>query len=77
MLSRPQARLVFLPGWDRPPYAVPLPPSSLLVEPSECDPYFDQIGCSHPGCEPAYPTPVCKKLCQWKPALEPVKALQR
>ncbi|KAK1362510.1 Cathepsin B [Heracleum sosnowskyi] len=29
----------------------------------ECDPYFDQTGCSHPGCEPAYPTPKCKKQC--------------
>lgn len=29
----------------------------------ECDPYFDTIGCSHPGCEPAYPTPKCVKKC--------------
>ncbi|XWS35993.1 hypothetical protein CRYUN_Cryun20dG0043700 [Craigia yunnanensis] len=29
----------------------------------ECDPYFDNIGCSHPGCEPAYPTPRCVKKC--------------
>jgi cathepsin B len=29
----------------------------------ECDPYFDQIGCSHPGCEPAYRTPKCVKKC--------------
>ncbi|TXG63157.1 hypothetical protein EZV62_010151 [Acer yangbiense] len=29
----------------------------------ECDPYFDDIGCSHPGCEPAYPTPKCVKKC--------------
>ncbi|KAG8477555.1 hypothetical protein CXB51_030420 [Gossypium anomalum] len=29
----------------------------------ECDPYFDDIGCSHPGCEPAYPTPMCEKKC--------------
>ncbi|KAK2418933.1 Cysteine proteinases superfamily protein [Trifolium repens] len=29
----------------------------------ECDPYFDQIGCSHPGCEPAYRTPKCIKKC--------------
>ncbi|KAK4282654.1 hypothetical protein QN277_014004 [Acacia crassicarpa] len=29
----------------------------------ECDPYFDQIGCSHPGCEPAYPTPMCVRKC--------------
>ncbi|RYR52309.1 hypothetical protein Ahy_A06g027243 isoform D [Arachis hypogaea] len=29
----------------------------------ECDPYFDQIGCSHPGCEPAYSTPKCVKKC--------------
>nr|CAB3499991.1 unnamed protein product [Digitaria exilis] len=30
----------------------------------ECDPYFDQVGCKHPGCEPAYPTPVCEKKCK-------------
>ncbi|CAA6653808.1 unnamed protein product [Spirodela intermedia] len=30
----------------------------------ECDPYFDQIGCSHPGCEPSYPTPTCEKKCK-------------
>lgn len=30
---------------------------------AECDPYFDQTGCSHPGCEPAYPTPKCKRKC--------------
>ncbi|KAH7578149.1 hypothetical protein JRO89_XS01G0346300 [Xanthoceras sorbifolium] len=29
----------------------------------ECDPYFDDIGCSHPGCEPAFPTPKCVKKC--------------
>ncbi|KAK8687780.1 hypothetical protein V6N13_086577 [Hibiscus sabdariffa] len=29
----------------------------------ECDPYFDDIGCSHPGCEPAFPTPRCVKKC--------------
>ncbi|KAM0957759.1 hypothetical protein ACFX13_026433 [Malus domestica] len=29
----------------------------------ECDPYFDSTGCSHPGCEPAYPTPKCVKKC--------------
>ncbi|KAK9035698.1 hypothetical protein V6N11_077731 [Hibiscus sabdariffa] len=30
----------------------------------ECNPYFDDIGCSHPGCEPAiYPTPRCVKKC--------------
>ncbi|OWM79705.1 cathepsin B-like protease 2 [Punica granatum] len=29
----------------------------------ECDPYFDDIGCSHPGCEPAYPTPKCVRKC--------------
>ncbi|GMI98023.1 hypothetical protein like AT4G01610 [Hibiscus trionum] len=29
----------------------------------ECDPYFDDIGCSHPGCEPAYPTPKCVQKC--------------
>ncbi|KAL8544738.1 hypothetical protein ACS0TY_005099 [Phlomoides rotata] len=31
---------------------------------AECDPYFDKSGCSHPGCEPAYPTPKCEKKCQ-------------
>ncbi|CAA0826866.1 Cysteine proteinases superfamily protein [Striga hermonthica] len=30
----------------------------------ECDPYFDNSGCSHPGCEPAYPTPKCQKRCK-------------
>ncbi|KAM3311040.1 hypothetical protein ACQJBY_031598 [Aegilops geniculata] len=30
----------------------------------ECDPFFDQVGCQHPGCEPAYPTPVCEKKCK-------------
>lgn len=29
----------------------------------KCDPYFDQTGCSHPGCEPAYPTPKCVRKC--------------
>ncbi|KAJ4847729.1 Cathepsin B-like protease 2 [Turnera subulata] len=29
----------------------------------ECDPYFDDIGCSHPGCEPLYPTPKCVRKC--------------
>jgi len=29
----------------------------------QCDPYFDQIGCSHPGCEPTYRTPKCVKKC--------------
>lgn len=29
----------------------------------QCDPYFDTIGCAHPGCEPAYPTPQCVKKC--------------
>lgn len=29
----------------------------------QCDPYFDQIGCSHPGCEPGYGTPKCVKKC--------------
>lgn len=33
---------------------------------NECDPYFDNIGCSHPGCEPSYPTPTCEKKCQQK-----------
>nr|AXQ06498.1 papain-like cysteine protease [Vriesea carinata] len=30
----------------------------------ECDPYFDNTGCAHPGCEPAYPTPQCEKKCK-------------
>ncbi|KAK1644345.1 hypothetical protein QYE76_062150 [Lolium multiflorum] len=30
----------------------------------ECDPYFDQVGCKHPGCEPNYPTPACEKKCK-------------
>lgn len=30
----------------------------------ECDPYFDQDGCQHPGCEPAYHTPKCEKKCK-------------
>ncbi|XP_074287675.1 cathepsin B-like protease 2 [Silene latifolia] len=29
----------------------------------ECDPYFDTIGCSHPGCVPLYPTPKCSRKC--------------
>ncbi|PON48443.1 Cysteine Protease [Parasponia andersonii] len=29
----------------------------------ECDPYFDDIGCSHPGCEPGFPTPKCVRKC--------------
>lgn len=29
----------------------------------ECDPYFDDIGCSHPGCEPGFPTPKCARKC--------------
>ncbi|KAJ8545215.1 hypothetical protein K7X08_017798 [Anisodus acutangulus] len=29
----------------------------------KCDPYFDNIGCSHPGCEPTYPTPQCNTKC--------------
>lgn len=32
----------------------------------ECDPYFDQTGCGHPGCEPLYPTPRCVKKCNAK-----------
>ncbi|XP_058076196.1 cathepsin B-like protease 3 [Magnolia sinica] len=32
----------------------------------ECDPYFDDVGCSHPGCTPEYPTPKCVKKCQVK-----------
>ncbi|XP_026434974.1 cathepsin B-like protease 2 [Papaver somniferum] len=31
-----------------------------------CDPYFDAIGCSHPGCEPGFPTPKCVKRCKDK-----------
>ncbi|KAK9164807.1 hypothetical protein Syun_005709 [Stephania yunnanensis] len=33
---------------------------------NKCDPYFDDIGCSHPGCEPAFPTPKCEKKCKEK-----------
>jgi len=29
----------------------------------QCDPYFDNTGCSHPGCEPTYPTPKCERKC--------------
>ena len=29
----------------------------------QCDPYFDATGCSHPGCEPGYPTPKCVRKC--------------
>lgn len=29
----------------------------------DCDPYFDTTGCSHPGCEPQYPTPKCVRKC--------------
>ncbi|CAL9153691.1 unnamed protein product [Musa hybrid cultivar] len=32
----------------------------------ECDPYFDDVGCAHPGCEPLYPTPQCEKKCKAK-----------
>ncbi|XP_068662704.1 cathepsin B-like protease 3 [Aristolochia californica] len=32
----------------------------------ECDPYFDDIGCAHPGCEPVYSTPKCEKKCKVK-----------
>lgn len=32
----------------------------------QCDPYFDNTGCVHPGCEPAYPTPQCEKKCKDK-----------
>ncbi|KAI9080511.1 hypothetical protein K1719_037477 [Acacia pycnantha] len=35
----------------------------LVRQGEECDPYFDQIGCSHPGCETAYPTPMCVRNC--------------
>jgi cathepsin B len=30
---------------------------------NECDPYFDDTGCSHPGCEPGFPTPKCTRKC--------------
>ncbi|CAI5972799.1 unnamed protein product [Closterium sp. NIES-64] len=30
----------------------------------QCEPYFDQQGCKHPGCEPLMPTPVCKLTCE-------------
>ncbi|CAM6095361.1 unnamed protein product [Calypogeia fissa] len=30
---------------------------------SSCDPYFDTIGCGHPGCSPEFQTPVCSKSC--------------
>jgi len=30
----------------------------------ECSPYFDDTGCSHPGCEPGYPTPKCHRQCK-------------
>ncbi|KAH9539636.1 hypothetical protein CY35_15G067300 [Sphagnum magellanicum] len=30
---------------------------------NECDPYFDQVGCGHPGCYPIYETPQCVKNC--------------
>jgi cathepsin B len=30
---------------------------------NKCDPYFDQIGCAHPGCYPLYETPKCVKQC--------------
>lgn len=29
----------------------------------QCDPYFDSAGCSHPGCEPGFPTPKCARKC--------------
>ncbi|XP_060191295.1 cathepsin B-like protease 2 [Lycium barbarum] len=29
----------------------------------ECDPYFDSIGCPHPGCSPVYRTPKCNRKC--------------
>ncbi|WCJ22566.1 Cathepsin B [Euphorbia peplus] len=29
----------------------------------ECDPYFDDTGCPHPGCEPVYHTPKCARKC--------------
>ncbi|XP_039042498.1 cathepsin B-like protease 3 [Hibiscus syriacus] len=32
-----------------------------VVFSEECDSYFDEIGCSHSGCEPVYPTPKCVK----------------
>lgn len=33
---------------------------------TECDPYFDEAGCQHPGCDPLYPTPECVKECKDK-----------
>ncbi|KAJ7552085.1 hypothetical protein O6H91_06G041300 [Diphasiastrum complanatum] len=30
---------------------------------AKCDPYFDQKGCQHPGCDPLLPTPNCTKEC--------------
>jgi cathepsin B len=32
----------------------------------KCDPYFDDIGCAHPGCVPLYPTPTCENKCKDK-----------
>ena len=29
----------------------------------QCEPYFDQDGCAHPGCSPVRPTPACKRVC--------------
>lgn len=31
---------------------------------AECDPYFDEAGCQHPGCEPLYSTPECVQECK-------------
>ncbi|XP_068645174.1 protein disulfide-isomerase-like [Aristolochia californica] len=35
----------------------------------ESDPYFDDIGCGHPGCEPVYSTPKCARRCTVKDML--------
>lgn len=32
----------------------------------QCFPYFDEIGCAHPGCVPSYPTPECERKCKVK-----------
>ncbi|KAI9097654.1 hypothetical protein K1719_025425 [Acacia pycnantha] len=38
-------------------------PKIKVILAGECDPYFDDIGCSHPGCQPKYPTPKCVRKC--------------
>lgn len=39
--------------------------SSVAVCPRglQCNPYFDNVGCAHPGCTPTYDTPKCVKEC--------------